>query len=47
MKTNHGKCSEVRIAYIGGGSHGWAWTFLKDLAREEELSGVIDLYDID
>lgn len=47
MKTNHGKCSEVRIAYIGGGSHGWAWTFLKDLAGEEELSGVVDLYDID
>ena len=47
MKTENGKCSGVRIAYIGGGSHGWAWTFLKDLAREEELSGTIDLYDID
>lgn len=47
MKTEHGKCSDVRIAYIGGGSHGWAWTFLKDLAQEEELSGIVDLYDID
>lgn len=47
MKAEHGKCSDVKIAYIGGGSHGWAWTFMKDLAQEEELSGVITLYDID
>ena len=33
MKVQNGTCSDVRVAYIGGGSHGWAWTFFKDLAR--------------
>ena len=47
MKVQNGTCSDVRVAYIGGGSHGWAWTFFKDLAREEKMSGIIDLYDID
>jgi len=41
------KVKEVNIAYIGGGSRGWAWTFMTDLAKEEELSGTIRLYDID
>ena len=44
MKVQNGTCSDVRVAYIGGGSHGWAWTFFKDLAREEKMSGIIDLY---
>ena len=22
---------DLRIAYIGGGSRGWAWTFMRDL----------------
>lgn len=39
--------SDVRIAYIGGGSRGWAWTFMTDLAMEPALSGGIRLYDID
>ena len=47
MKTEHGICRDVKIAYIGGGSHGWAWTFMKDLAMDEEISGTILLYDID
>lgn len=38
---------EVQIAYIGGGSRGWAWTFMTDLAMEEAVSGTIRLYDID
>ena len=37
----------LRIAYIGGGSRGWAWTLMTDLSRENELSGTIRLYDID
>ena len=41
------KVSDVKIAYIGGGSRGWAWTFMTDLALEVSLSGVIRLYDID
>ncbi len=38
---------EIQIAYIGGGSRGWAWTFMTDLALEPKLSGTIRLYDID
>ena len=41
-------CSKsLNIAYIGGGSRAWAWTFMTDLALEPELGGVIRLYDID
>ena len=40
------KVSDVKIAYIGGGSTGWAWTFMSDLALEGQLSGSIYLYDI-
>ncbi len=47
MKAEHGKCSGVKVAYIGGGSHGWAWTFMRDLAMDDEISGTIMLYDID
>jgi len=41
------KVTDLKIAYIGGGSRGWAWTFMGDLALEEQLSGTINLYDID
>lgn len=41
------KVTDLQIAYIGGGSRGWAWTFMTDLALEEDLSGTIRLYDID
>jgi len=37
----------LNIAYIGGGSRGWAWSLMSDLAAEEQLSGTIRLYDID
>ncbi len=37
----------LKIAYIGGGSRGWARTFMTDLALEPQLSGEIRLYDID
>ncbi len=47
MTYSNGKMSDVRIAYIGGGSRGWAWTFMRDLALEPALSGTIVLYDID
>lgn len=47
MKYENGKIKELNIAYIGGGSRGWAWTFMTDLALEEKLSGTIRLYDID
>ena len=47
MIYKNGKVSDVQIAYIGGGSRGWAWTFMTDLAMEEALEGCIRLYDID
>lgn len=47
MNYGNDKVTDIQIAYIGGGSRGWAWTFMNDLAREEKLSGVIKLYDID
>jgi len=47
MVYENGKAKDVQIAYIGGGSRGWAWTFMTDLALEEQMSGTIRLYDID
>ena len=37
----------LKIAYIGGGSRGWAWGFMMDLAMDEDLCGEVRLYDID
>ena len=37
----------MKIAYIGGGSRGWAWGFMGDLATEDEIEGIVYLYDID
>jgi alpha-galactosidase len=37
----------LKIAYIGGGSRGWAWTLMADLASEAELGGKVSLYDIE
>ena len=44
MKNNP---KELTIAYIGGGSRGWAWGFMTDLALDAELGGTMRLYDID
>lgn len=38
---------DLTIAYIGGGSRGWAWGFMADLAMDPQLSGTVRLYDID
>ena len=38
---------DIKIAYIGGGSRGWARGFMSDLAKEPALSGTVSLYDID
>ena len=45
MITN--KAKNLNIAYIGGGSRGWAWGFMTDLAMDEQLCGAVRLYDID
>ncbi len=46
MRTNR-QVKKINIAYIGGGSRGWAWGFMSDLASETGLSGTVRLYDID
>ncbi len=47
MKYANNKVTDLQIAYIGGGSRGWAWTFMTDLSLDDSLSGTIRLYDID
>ena len=34
---------DLKIAYIGGGSRGWAWNLMKDLAGAEDLFGEVAL----
>lgn len=38
---------QLTIAYVGGGSKGWAWGLMSDLAVEADLGGQVKLYDID
>ncbi len=47
MKYIDQHVEDIQIAYIGGGSRGWAWAFMTDLAMDEEISGTVRLYDID
>lgn len=47
MKYSNHKIKDMKITYIGGGSRGWAWVFMGDLAKEEALGGTVCLYDID
>lgn len=47
MRIQENRASDVRIAYLGGGSCGWAWRLMGDLALEEQMSGTVCLYDID
>ena len=41
-----GKEKNLSIAYIGGGSRGWAWGLMSDLAACDDISGDVYLYDI-
>ncbi|MGB4661358.1 MAG: alpha-glucosidase/alpha-galactosidase, partial [Mobilitalea sp.] len=47
MTYENDKMTGIKIAYIGGGSKGWAWGLMSDLATEGSLSGTVALYDID
>ena len=47
MRYCNDHVEDIQIAYIGGGSRGWAWTFMTDLGMEKAISGTIRLYDID
>ena len=42
-----GKAENIHIAYIGGGSRGWAWELMSDLASVDDVNGDVYLYDID
>ena len=47
LPTAEERARNLTVAYIGGGSRGWAWGFMKDLAMDPDLCGTIRLYDID
>ena len=47
MKYTQNGVEDLKIAYIGGGSRGWAFGLMSDLAVAGDLSGHVDLYDID
>lgn len=41
------KVNNIKIAYIGGGSRGWAWGLMSDLVSCDDINGNVYLYDID
>ena len=45
--TNDQRVEDLKVAYIGGGSRGWAWGFMSDIAMDGQLCGEVSLYDID
>ena len=47
MKYEGNKVTDLKIAYIGGGSRGWAWGLMSDLVSADDISGDVYLYDID
>ena len=47
MRYCGNKVEDIKIAYVGGGSRGWAWGFMSDLVSSEDISGDVYLYDID
>lgn len=47
MKYNGNKAEDIKIAYVGGGSRGWAWGLMSDLMTYSDISGTVYLYDID
>ena len=47
MKFTKKGAEGVKIAYVGGGSRGWAWGLMSDLVSCDDISGEVRLYDID
>ena len=47
MKFTEKGAEGVKIAYVGGGSRGWAWGLMSDLVSCTDMSGEVRLYDID
>ena len=47
VKDAKDRAQALNVAYIGGGSRGWAWGFMMDLAMDPSMCGTVRLYDID
>ena len=47
MYIENKQAKDVQVAYIGGGSRGWAWGFMTDIALDKDVEGCVRLYDID
>ena len=47
MYYEDNRVTDLKVAYIGGGSRGWAWGFMMDLAADAQMEGTVALYDID
>ena len=47
MNTQTRTEKTIKIAYVGGGSRGWAWKLMDDLSKANDLCGEVSLYDID
>ena len=45
MQYNNNVVTGLKIAYIGGGSRGWAWGLMSDLASCDDINGDVYLYD--
>ena len=43
MYYENNKVKDLKIAYIGGGSRGWAWGLMSDLASAPDISGKVAL----
>lgn len=39
MRYENGKVLDLKIAYVGGGSRGWAWGFMTDLTGDGQMEG--------
>ena len=37
MRYENGKVLDLKIAYVGGGSRGWAWGFMTDLTGDGQM----------
>ena len=47
MYYENNTAKDLKLAYIGGGSRGWAWILMNDLKKTTDMSGTVYLYDID
>ena len=39
MTFEKDRAKHLKVAYIGGGSRGWAWGFMTDLAMDPDMGG--------